>query len=74
MAVGFKILNQHPNVELAPGTNVFRNVWEISYEVTDGPAKGTHATVTVTDSDHNAEYVSKVIQDKIAHLHAIASL
>lgn len=74
MADMYKVLSQRQNIELAPGSNTFRHVWEIAYEVTDGPAKGTHAMVTVSDADHNAAYVDKTIRAKIDSLHGIAGL
>jgi hypothetical protein len=74
MADNYKILNQRPDVQLSPTGIGFQNVWIVSYEVTDGPSKGTTASVTVAESDHNAPYVKGAIEDKIKALDAIHSL
>jgi hypothetical protein len=49
-------------------------VWEITYKVTAGPSKGTTATLTVPEEDHNATYVAKAILEKIADLDKVAGL
>jgi hypothetical protein len=74
MADNYKVLNQRPDVELSPTGIGFHNVWIISYQVTDGPSKGTTGSVTVADSDHNAAYVKAAIESKLTHLDAIAAL
>jgi hypothetical protein len=74
MADNYKILNQQPDVELASTGIGFQNVWKVSYQVTDGPSKGTVGSVIVPDADHNASYVKTAIETKIASLDAIASL
>lgn len=74
MADKFQILSQRQNVEInAQGTG-FQNVWEVTYKVTDGPSKGTVATVSVPEQDHNAKYVNDAIAAKITQLDAIAGL
>ena len=74
MSTGYKILSQAPEFEISPAGNGFRNVWSISYEIMDGPARGTVGKLTVPEADHNAEYVGKAIADKIGHLDAISML
>lgn len=74
MADNYKILNQRPDIELSPTGIGFHNVWIITYQVTDGPSKGTTGSVTVTNDDHNADYVKAAIEAKIAALDSIASL
>lgn len=74
MADNYKVLNQRPDIELSPTGMGFHNVWIVSYQVTDGPSRGTTGTVTVDDADHNADYVKKAIEVKLKHLDAIASL
>lgn len=74
MADKFSILAQKQNVEINPQGTGFQNVWEVTYKVTDGPSKGTVATVSVPEEDHNATYVDNAIKDKIAQLDAIATL
>lgn len=74
MADNYKILNQRPDMELSPTGIGFHNVWRITYQVTDGPSKGTTAEVVVDDADHNAAYVKTAIEAKIKDLDAIHSL
>jgi hypothetical protein len=74
MADNYKVLSQRPDIQLSPTGIGFQNVWIVSYQVTDGPSKGTTGDVTVPDADHNAPYIKTAIEAKIAHLDAIASL
>lgn len=74
MADNFVIVNQRQNVQISPAGLGFIDVWEITYRVTDGPSKGTTATVTVPEEDHNAKYIRQTIDDKIAQLDAVHSL
>lgn len=74
MADIYSITGQKQNVQINPAGNGFDDVWEITYKVTDGAAKGTNGMVTVTEDDHNAKYVDQAIRDKINALHSIASL
>lgn len=74
MADNYKVLNQRPDMELSPTGIGFHNVWIVTYQVTDGPSKGTTGSVTVDDSDHNATYVKAAIEAKIAQLDDVASL
>lgn len=74
MADTYEILDQSPTTEVAANGRGFQEVWEISYKVTSGAAKGTTGRITVTNADHNAQYVDDAIRSKLADLHAIASL
>ena len=74
MAKMYQVLSQKQDMTINPAGTGFENVWEITYKVTDGPAKGTVATITVPNEDHNATYVDSAINDKIAALHEIAQL
>lgn len=74
MAHKYSIMSQRQNVEINPQGTGFANVWEITYKVTDGPARGTIATVSVPEEDHTATYVDQAITAKIAQLDAVAGL
>lgn len=74
MAEQYRITSQRPTTEINPSGMGFRSVWEIHYEVTAGPARGTTAYVTVPDEDHNADYIKDAIETKLKALHEIASL
>jgi len=74
MAANYKILSQSQTQELSAAGMGFQEVWNITYRVTDGPSKGTVASVTVPDSDHNVDAVKAAIEAKISDLDGIASL
>lgn len=74
MADTYTVLSQKQNTTISPTGGGFVDVWDISYRVTSGPSKGTMGTVSVPEEDHNAEYVKKAIEEKIASLDSIASL
>jgi len=74
MADNYKVLNQKPDVEISPAGLGFVDVWRITYQVTDGPSRGTVGTVTVSDADHNAAKVKAAIEAKLVHLDDIANL
>lgn len=74
MAASYTILSQSQSSELSANGTGFQDVWNISYKVTDGPAKGTVGTVQVPEADHNASAVGAAIEAKISDLSDIASL
>lgn len=74
MASNYQILSQSPSIQINPAGTGFENVWEITYRVTDGPAKGTVAVATVSNDDHNASAVQAVIESKISDLEGVANL
>lgn len=74
MADNYTITSQKQDVRINPAGTGFENVWEVTYKVTSGPSRGTSATVTVPEEDHNAEYVKGTIEDKIAALDEVANL
>lgn len=74
MADNYIITSQKQDVRINPAGTGFENVWEVTYKVTSGPSRGTSATVTVPEEDHNATYVKQAIEDKIAALDEVANL
>lgn len=74
MADTWRILSQKPGTEINPSGTGFEEVWNVSYQVTDGPAKGTIGTISVPEEDHNAAYLKSAIDEKVASLNEIASL
>lgn len=74
MVNNYKIMSQAQNIEINPAGTGFMDVWEVTYKVTEGPAKGTTATITVPAEDHTVEYVRKAIEEKITALEGIAQL
>jgi hypothetical protein len=71
MASNYKILTQHQSVNINPAGTGFEDVWEITYKVLSGPSRGTVATVTVPEEDHNADAVQAAIESKISDLEAV---
>lgn len=54
--------------------NGFQDVWEVSYQIDDGPAAGTQGLVRVPASQYNAETVKAAINAQVTHQHNIAAL
>jgi len=74
MPAKYTVTSQQQSTEINPAGTGFHEVWNITYRVTDGPAKGTMATVQVPEDDHNPEAVNAAITAKIDALNGIASL
>lgn len=74
MASDYRVLSQSQTVQINPAGTGFEDVWEITYKVIDGPARGTVATVSVPAEDHNADAVKAAIETQISNAHAIANL
>lgn len=74
MAANYTILAQKQDVVINPLGSGFQNVWEVTYKVTNGPSRGTTATIQVPEEDHNATYIDQAITAKIATLDAVAAL
>jgi hypothetical protein len=74
MPAKYTITGQKQSSQINAAGNGFQNVWEVTYKVTDGPAKGTVGTVSIPEEDHNATYVQQAIADKVTDLSAVAQL
>jgi hypothetical protein len=74
MADIYQIMSQKQDMTINPTGTGFIDTWEITYKVTDGPGKGTVATLTVPEDDHNVKYVDQAIRDKIAAISGVAGL
>ena len=74
MAQDYRVIGQRQEMNINPAGTGFTNDWAITYMVTDGPAKGSTATITVPAADHNANYVDKAIRERLSHMNDIASL
>lgn len=74
MAQTFKILSQRQDTVINPAGTNFDDIWEITYQVTAGPSRGTTGVVKVPESDHNAKYVDNAIREKIGALDEVAGL
>jgi uncharacterized membrane protein len=74
MAANFKILSQKQGTAINSQGSGFEDVWTITYQVTDGPSKGTIGTISVPEEDHNAAFISDTITDKVTALDEVASL
>jgi hypothetical protein len=65
---------QRLSTELSPSGAGFRDVWEVTYEVIDGPATGTVGMVKIPAETYSAEAVQEAIDGAVAHLHNVAGL
>lgn len=74
MASNYTILSQSQSVQINPAGTGFEDVWDVTYKVTSGPAKGTVATATVSAEDHTASAVKDAIESKISDLEDVANL
>lgn len=74
MADTWQIVSQRQTERLNPAGIGFESVWEISYQITAGPAQGTVGTITVPVAMYSAEYVSELISNAVATVHDVASL
>lgn len=74
MPVKYTVVSQAQSTEINPAGTGFHEVWNITYRVTDGPAKGTVATVTVPEDEHTPNDVDAAITAKIESLNGIANL
>jgi hypothetical protein len=74
MTQEYKVLGQRQTMNINPMGNGFTNDWEVTYQVTDGPAKGATSTVTIPAGDHNAEYVDGAVREQMQNLHGVAAL
>jgi hypothetical protein len=52
----------------------FTDVWEVTYMIDSGPAKGTTGQVRVPAAQYNAETVKATIDAQVQHMHNVASL
>lgn len=74
MAQDYRVTGQRQVMNINPSGTGFTNDWEVTYTVTSGPARGSQSTVTIPQSDHNADYVDAAIREQMGNLHGIASL
>lgn len=74
MARDYKVIGQRQTMNINPAGTGFTNDWDVTYTVTDGPAKGMTATVSIPASDHNPDYVDGAIREQMANMHGVASL
>lgn len=76
MADAWTILpgGQSQTVELQPGGLGFRDVMEVRFQVTDGPAKGVYGQVAVPVANYDPDTVRALIDERVAQLNAVAGL
>lgn len=65
---------QSKRTELAPTGNTFRDVWEITYEITAGPAAGVSGTVRIPVAQYTVDTVRDTIQAEVERITAVAEL
>lgn len=65
---------QRQTTQLTQAGTGFTDVWEITYMIDSGPAKGTTGMVRVPVYQYNAEVVKAAIDQQVANIHNVAAL
>ena len=65
---------QRLTTTISPNGMGFDDVWEVTYQIDSGPAKGTQSTVRISASDYSANMVAATIAAQVKHLHDVGSL
>jgi hypothetical protein len=60
--------------QLTNAGNGFRDVWEVTYEVTSGPAMGTTGLVRIPVAQYSPSVVKAAIDAQVSSLHDVAGL
>lgn len=76
MATGWIIApqGQRQGIELNPGGAGFQTVWEVTYQITDGPATGQTGIVRIPEPLYSAETVKGAVQAAVDRANAVAAL
>ena len=74
MADQWKVTGIRQETQLSENSDSFRPVQKVSYEVTDGPAKGTRGHVIIPQEDYRAEIVQPTIQAMVDNHQRISNL
>lgn len=65
---------QRATTQISPSGSGFTDVWEVTYQIDEGPAAGTEGIIRVPASQYNVETVKAAINAQVATQHGIASL
>ena len=65
---------QRLTTQISAAGNGFQDVWEVTYQIDDGPAAGTQGLVRIPAGQYNAETVKAEINAQVQHQHNIAAL
>lgn len=77
MADNWIIVNpggQRLMTEINPSGTGFHQVWEVHYQVTGGPAKGTGGFVRIPASQYTADAVRVAVEAAVQQLNEVAAL
>jgi hypothetical protein len=74
VAETFKLVSQTQTSEVNPAGTGFHTVWNVRFEVTSGPARGSQAILQFPEDEHKADIIGKAIADKVSDMTAIAAL
>lgn len=72
--VSWKVTGQRLTSQLTNAGNGFQDVWEVTYQITSGPAMGHVGQVNVPAAQYSPEVVKAAITAQAATLHAVAGL
>ena len=59
---------------LMPNSNTIGTVYEVTYQVDSGPAKGTRHVVSVPEADFTAAAVKSAIEADVNNVHQVGGL
>lgn len=74
MAEKWRIVSQTLQTELSDTGVGFIPVWQVKFEVTQGPAKGTRGQVNIPQSQFNSDAVQEAVDSQVYHLDRVAGL
>jgi hypothetical protein len=74
MPAAYVITGQNQTQEINPAGTGFHTVWNVSYRITDGPAKGTPGSIQFTEDEHTADMVKAAIDAKVKVLNDVAGI
>jgi hypothetical protein len=74
MADKWTVLGQNLTTQISDTGTGFDTVWEVTYQVTSGPANGTKGKVNIPASQYNAATVKSAIDAAVFHLDQVAGL
>lgn len=74
MADKWRVISQSLQNDLSDSGVGFVPVWQVTYEVTSGPATGTRGKVNVPAAQFNADTVKSAVDAAVYHLDQVAGL
>jgi hypothetical protein len=74
MAELWRVTSQRQTEELNPAGTGFQTVWEVTYQITSGPAQGATGKVKVPAINYSAAVVAELIEKDVTAITEVAAL